>query len=170
MIAVGLGVASCSDAVRARFGDERVAGHGRARAAYELAVRIPVETAVSEEVIFRSALLGLALSRRSTPAALASTSLLFGLWHVLPTWASLDGSALGTLTGTRPAPRVTSVVGVVGATTCAGLAFAALRLRSGSVVAPVVAHAALNMTSFVIARSTARPLPAGRSSTRKELR
>jgi uncharacterized protein len=158
-IAVGVAAASRSDAVRARFVDERVTGHGRARATYELAARIPLETALSEEVIFRGALLGLALGRRSTPAALLSSSILFGLWHVLPTWVGLESAAVGRIDGVRPPAHAATVAGVVGATTCAGVAFAALRLRSGSVIAPVLAHAALNMTSFAVTRSTVRRPP-----------
>lgn len=152
-IAVGVGVASRSESVRARFVDERVTGHERARATYELVVRIPLETALSEEVIFRGALLGLALGRRSTSAALLSSSVLFGLWHVLPTWVGLEGSAVGQISAVRPSAHAATVAGVVGATTLAGVAFAALRLRSGSVLAPVLAHAALNMTSFALTRS-----------------
>jgi len=155
-IAVGIGVAGRFGAVRERFSDDRVATHDRVQAAYELAVRIPLETALAEEVIFRGALLGLALGRRSTPAALVTTSALFGLWHVLPTWAGMDGSAVGASVGEGPAARVGAVAGVVAATACAGAAFGFLRLRSGSLVAPVVAHSALNMTSFAVARSAAR--------------
>jgi uncharacterized protein len=153
-IALGVGAASRSEGVRARFIDERVTSHGSARATYEFAARIPLETALSEELIFRGALLGVALDRRSTPAAVLSSSVLFGLWHVLPTWVGLETAAVGQTDAARRPEHAATVAGVVSATTCAGVAFAALRLRSGSVIAPVLAHAALNMTSFAVTRST----------------
>jgi membrane protease YdiL (CAAX protease family) len=147
--------AGTSERTRHRFIDARVRGHGPGRAAYELVARIPLETALAEEMIFRSALLGIALQRRSPAAAVATASLLFGLWHVVPTWAEFDGSAVGAAAGERPSARLGAVVGVVLATAGAGAGFAALRLRSGSVLAPVIAHATLNITTFALARRAA---------------
>jgi membrane protease YdiL (CAAX protease family) len=45
---------------------------------------------------------------------------------------------------------------VVAATAGAGAGFAWLRLRSGSVVAPMLVHATLNMTAFAGVRAVAR--------------
>jgi membrane protease YdiL (CAAX protease family) len=136
------------------FFDERVGDHDPRRARFELAVRIPFETALAEEVLFRGALLGLALRQRSTLAAVGTSSVLFGLWHVHPTWVGHDGSALGSALGDHPSARLGSVAATVAATSVAGAAFAALRLRSGSVLAPVLVHAALNMASFAATRAT----------------
>jgi membrane protease YdiL (CAAX protease family) len=145
------------------FFDERVGDHDPGRARFELAVRIPFETALAEEVLFRGALLGLARRQRSTVAAVVTSSVLFGLWHVLPTWDGHDGSALGSALGEQPAARVGSVAAVVAATSAAGAAFATLRLRSGSVLAPVLVHAALNMASFAATRAAhARSAPVDR--------
>ena len=41
--------------------------------------------AAAEEIAFRGALLGLLLRRHRRATAVASSSLLFGLWHLLPT-------------------------------------------------------------------------------------
>lgn len=154
VLAAGVLVAARAPRSRDHFVNERIGDHRRGRAAFELAVRIPLETALAEEVIFRSALLGLALRQRSTPAAVVTSSVLFGLWHVVPTWAELDGSAVGASVARRPSARIGSVGAVVAATTAAGAAFAAIRLRSGSVLAPVLAHATLNAASFVATRRT----------------
>ena len=49
---------------------------------------------------------------------------------------------------------VAGTLGVVIATGLAGAALAALRLRSQSVIAPTLVHAALNMTAFAGVRVT----------------
>jgi membrane protease YdiL (CAAX protease family) len=112
-------------------------------AAFETLVRVPFETALAEELIFRGALLGIALDLRSPARAIAFSSLAFGLWHVPPTRQSFDPS-----TGA-----------IIIATTAAGVGFALLRLRAKSVAAPIVVHAALNMAAYagvwLTARSTA---------------
>ena len=154
-IATAIGVATRWPSVRDRFADERIASHSPARATYEFVARIPIETALSEELLFRAALLGIGLHGRTSPRALAVSSALFGLWHVPPTWMDLSGSAVGAAAGEGPGARAGAVAGVVAATGAAGALFGLLRLRSGSVLAPVVAHATLNMASFAVARSAA---------------
>ena len=105
-------------------------------------VRIPLGTAVFEEVLFRSVLLGALLTRWSTRTALAASSALFGLWHVVPAWETTSGSAAAT-TG--------AIVGTVVVTTVAGLLFGGLRLWSRSVVAPILAHIGTNSFAYVAA-------------------
>ena len=56
-----------------------------------------------------------------------ASSLLFGLWH-------LDPTALWSL------DRLGGAVGTVAATAAAGAVFHVLRRRSGSLLAPVLAH------------------------------
>jgi membrane protease YdiL (CAAX protease family) len=141
-----VGAALASPRTRSLLADEKITGAGRAEAAFETFVRIPVETAFSEEVIFRGVLLGLALRNRSTLGAIVSSSLWFGLWHILPTIGSVDRGAGGSRPGLGA--RAGATTGVVAATTAAGAAFAGLRLGSGSTAAPIVAHAALNMAAF----------------------
>ena len=67
------------------FADYRVRQLSSGRARYEAAIRIPLGTALGEELIFRGALFGLLRRRHSTFTAVTVSSLLFGLWHVLPT-------------------------------------------------------------------------------------
>ena len=50
-----------------------------------------------------------------------------------------------------------STAAVVATTTAAGAGFAWLRLRADSVIAPVIAHAALNMVAFAGMRMTVEP-------------
>lgn len=156
ILAAGVAAASRWPRTHGHFVDERIGSHDRRRARVELAARIPFETALAEELIFRAALLGIALQHRSTPVAVLTSSALFGLWHALPTWVGIDGSAVGAVAGERRPARVAAVGGVVAATAAAGSGFAILRLRSGSVLAPVLAHAALNMASFAATREATR--------------
>jgi membrane protease YdiL (CAAX protease family) len=102
--------------------------------------------------LFRSGLTALFARRRSWPVAVSMANAIFGLWHVLPTTASLDTSAAGERIGEHPARSVGAVAGVVGATALAGIGFSVLMRRAGSVSAPVVVHAALNGATYTATR------------------
>ena len=149
------------------FVDERVRDHTTAELTYHTLLRIPVATALGEELVFRAALLGLFGRGRSRAVAVAATSVLFGLWHILPTLESLGPGPTTSPAADGPtsrwharAGRAALVTGVVVATAGAGAAFAALRLRSKSVLAPVVAHAGLNVATLIAARVVSRGTPA----------
>jgi hypothetical protein len=143
---------------RRLFAEDRITAHKPSRAVYEVLVRIPLGTAFSEEAIFRGAMLGVMLRRRPCQSAVVRASLWFGVWHVLPTLASLRSALLGKRFNGRVKAAL-AVSGVVGITAGAGTALAALRLRSRSVVAPVLAHAALNATAYLVARRAGRTEP-----------
>jgi len=94
-------------ATRPLFQDRRVTAVGRREAIYHLAVRIPLATAVAEELAFRGALLGLVQRRRSPAAAVAWTSLVFGASHALPTLKHYDGNpASGLVADPRQGGRI----------------------------------------------------------------
>lgn len=147
-VAAAVAVAALIPATRSLFEDERFAGVTWAEAAFELLVRIPLGTALFEEVVFRSVLLGLFLRRTSVAAAVAASSFLFGLWHILPTLADIDTSAVGDQADSAWS-EAGLVAGVVAFTAVAGAVFAWLRLRSRSVAAPVLAHAAVNVSAYL---------------------
>jgi membrane protease YdiL (CAAX protease family) len=106
-------------------------------------VRIPLGTAVYEEVVFRSVLLGIFLvALRRTWHAVAVTSVLFGLWHIVPAVESAGDGALAV---------VGAVVGTVFITALGGVLFGVLRTWSRSVVAPILAHTATNSLAFLAA-------------------
>lgn len=125
------------------FVDARFADLGATQTLYELLVRIPLGTALAEELIFRGALLGLYLRRHTFLKAALFSSLAFGLWHVVGAMASLQSNAAGEVLAS-PAARAGGVLATVLATGAAGMGFCWLRRRSGSVLAPAVTHAALN--------------------------
>jgi membrane protease YdiL (CAAX protease family) len=97
-------------------------------------VRIPIGTVVFEELAFRGVLQGLLVRRHTLGPAVVATSALFAVWHVPGVWSS------------GPA----AVVGTVAATFVAGLGFSWLRVRSGSLLAPILAHWATNAWSLAI--------------------
>jgi membrane protease YdiL (CAAX protease family) len=138
------------------FHDRRVGGVGRREAAYHLAVRIPLATALAEEIQFRGVLLAL-LRRRHPPATAALwTSLLFGASHVLPTIDHYQGNPVSGLAADLGRGRQLAVLATALSTTAAGAAFAWLRLRSGSVLAPTLAHAAVNVSAYLAGRRAVR--------------
>ena len=143
-------------ATRPFFRDRRVIEVGRREAIYHLAVRIPLATAVAEELTFRGALLGLARRRRSAAVAVGWTSLLFGVSHALPTLKHYDGNPASGLVADPRQGRWVAVVGTTLSTAGAGCVFTWLRLRSRSLLAPILAHAASNASAYLAGRWVAR--------------
>ncbi|MGS0686429.1 CPBP family glutamic-type intramembrane protease, partial [Nakamurella sp. GG22] len=82
---------------------------------------------------------------RTVVAATAVSSVLFGLWHVLP---ALGGGAanesVSGVVGGGTGGSVFLVVGTVLFTTAAGVVFGVLRDRSDSLLAPIGLHWAVN--------------------------
>jgi hypothetical protein len=138
------------------FHDRRHSGIGRREAAYHLAVRIPLATALAEELQFRGVLLALLRRRRSPAAAALWTSLLFGASHALPTIDHYRGNPVSDLAPDPGRGRRLTVLATTLSTASAGGAFAWLRLRSGSVLAPTVAHAAVNISAYLAGRRAVR--------------
>lgn len=136
--------------------DRRVEGLAPRDLAFEAGVRIPFETALAEEVLFRG--VHEAWLRRHGSAAYSTTvgALVFGLWHVPPALASLARTTAGDRVGDGRAHRATAVLATVGTTALAGVGFSVLRRSSGSVVAPIVVHAALNAAGLIGAWTVAR--------------
>jgi membrane protease YdiL (CAAX protease family) len=119
--------------------------------AYEIGVTIVLLTAVPEELAFRGVLLGSATSLWGSRRATLVSSALFGLWHIEPTLETMSGnSAVGGASASLGG-QVLLVLGAVAVTFVAGLAFCWLRLRSRSLMAPLLAHVASNGLALVVA-------------------
>ncbi|MDJ0962259.1 MAG: CPBP family intramembrane metalloprotease [Acidimicrobiia bacterium] len=117
--------------------------------AYQVLVRIPFGTAFFEEVAFRGVLFSQWQRTTTLRGATVATSLLFGLWHVLPTLGRLDLNPAGGY-AVNGLATVGIVAGAVAVTAAAGFVFAWLRMRSGSLLAPIIAHALINSSAFSI--------------------
>ncbi len=129
------------------FEDERLADVGPAIVAYRAFIRIPLGTALFEEFAFRGVLLGAWARVADQTRAMIGSSLVFGLWHIRPTIELLDANGLAATSWGRG----WALLGAVAATTAAGYLFCLLRYRSGSLVAPFVAHSAINSLAIIAA-------------------
>lgn len=143
-------VALALPGTRELFADDRVGDVPFVGMAYQVLLRIPLGTVLLEEVAFRGVLLGMLAHRTTTWRAVFGSSLLFGLWHVLPAIGiERTNPVLERLFG--DAGRAVAVVAAVLGTMAAGYVFCALRLRSRSVVAPMMLHVATNSMGFLVA-------------------
>ncbi len=104
-----------------------------------LTVDIPVGTVWSEETMYRGALRAVAVDAFGPVAGNLLQAGAFGLSHIV------DARGNGE-----------PVVGTVLATAAAGWAFGRLAARSGSVIAPVLAHLAVNEAGAVAAMAVQR--------------
>jgi uncharacterized protein len=116
-----------------------------ARVLAEVLVFIPLGTVLPEELAFRGVLWALLRREYGEVTATVVSSALFGLWHVLPalTGSAANQAASATL-GSGVGGTVLRVVGTVVFTGLAGVVLCLLRIRSGSLLAPIAAHWAVN--------------------------
>jgi membrane protease YdiL (CAAX protease family) len=121
------------------------------RLLYELWVSIVLVTAIPEEFAFRGVLLGSALRLWGPWRASLITSALFGLWHILPTLHTMSDNRAVAGPAASTGGQVLVVLGSIAVTFVAGLAFCWLRLRSRSLIAPVMAHIATNGLALTVA-------------------
>src|SRR5215475_13782705 len=124
---------------------------GGGRLLYELAVPIVLLTAIPEEFAFRGVLLGSALRLWGPWRASLITSALFGLWHVAPTLHTMSDNREFAGAAAHTGGQVLLVLGSVAVTFVAGLILCWLRLRSRSLIAPVMAHVAANGLALTVA-------------------
>lgn len=153
----GIAGAFGSSRGRALLHDERVEGLASRDFAFQAGVRIPFETALAEEVLFRGVYD--AWLRRDDAPRLYATLLgaaVFGLWHIPPGIASVERTGAGARIGTSRAGRGAAVAGTVVSTAVAGVGFTIVRRRGGSVVASAIVHAAVNTSGLAGAWLVAR--------------
>jgi membrane protease YdiL (CAAX protease family) len=132
---------------RPMFDDARTTGIGAGLLAYRALIRIPFGTVLLEEVAFRGVLLAAWRRVADTRWAAVGSSAVFGLWHVRPAIDLLIENDIAA----GGAARSLAVAGAVVGTTAAGLVFCWLRIKSGSLVAPLIAHAAANSLATLVA-------------------
>lgn len=134
---------------RTVLADGRFVGMELPRALFEMLVRIPLAVALTEEIAFRGVLLGVLMARTTALRAVLISSVLFGLWHILPGLSALE-SASGIVDVSSTGVEMGLVAVQVIVTGVAGAVFAWLRLRGRHVASSILVHAPLNSVSFAI--------------------
>ena len=150
IVVLVLAVAAVIPATNGFLHDSR-AQIGGGRLLYDLAVPIVLLTAIPEEFAFRGVLLGSALGLWGPWRASLITSALFGLWHVAPTLHTMPDNREFAGAAAHTGGQVLLVLGSVAVTFVAGLILCWLRLRSRSLIAPVMAHVAANGLALTVA-------------------
>lgn len=148
VIALGITIAVAIEATRELFMDDRVIENSVGWVLFQAFVRIPLATALYEEVLFRGIVFGMLVRRYSPLVAGLVSSILFGFWHILPTLETLDTNPAGGLF-TGVIGIIVAIVGAVGGTAFAGLAFLWIRLYANSTVAPILAHIGTNSLAMI---------------------
>jgi membrane protease YdiL (CAAX protease family) len=121
--------------------DKRVEDKRGSALIYYMLVRIPLGTAVTEELVFRGVLFASwRAAGMSTAGAAVCASVAFGLWHISPT---AIGVRMNDPAASFRKIRV-AVAGAVLLTTIAGLALSWWRIESGSLLGPIVVHGGVN--------------------------
>lgn len=107
-------------------------------------VLIPLGTVLLEEVAFRSVLWGMLARHARMWQVLLGSSLLFGLWHVIPASATGNAAIASVFSSLGGHATAALIVGTVLFTAVGGLVAGELRRRSGSVLASIGMHWATN--------------------------
>lgn len=119
---------------------------------YQAFVRIPLGTALLEEVAFRAVLPALFAHRWGVLRGSVLASLCFGFWHVLPALSLNEVNPTATkVFGTGAGGVLAAVVFAVVGTAIAGLWWCWIRYRAHSVLATIIAHIASNSVAYTIA-------------------
>jgi|SRR5882724_6640288 len=117
---------------------------------------VPLGTVLLEEVAFRGVLPGLINRHRGATWASITSSVLFGLWHILPSLRLGHANrAVGAALGADATGRVLTVLAAVAFTALAGLLLCELRRRSGSLLAAAGLHWATNGLGLLLAAALA---------------
>lgn len=128
--------------------------HLRGRAlAYQALIRVPLGTALLEELAFRGVLYAAWRDAGEGVAAVVSCAV-FGLWHVVPAATMVRVN----VPSARSSFAGRSVAATVVVTAAAGAALLWLRVATGSVVVPFVAHASVNSLATVAGAMAGRRL------------
>ncbi|GEB55678.1 CPBP family intramembrane glutamic endopeptidase [Streptomyces gardneri] len=135
---------------RSLFEDRRYDGMTGGELAVRVLVTVPVGTVLVEEIAFRGVLYGLVRRARGTVWATIVSSVLFGLWHVLPSLHLATAKpALTSVLGDSALGSVLAIAGAVLFTAASGVLFCELRRRSDSLLAPMGLHWAVNALGYV---------------------
>jgi membrane protease YdiL (CAAX protease family) len=143
---VVLALSSFDDILR----DERFVESSIGLLLFHALIRIPLGTALYEEVLFRGVIFGM-LVRRYTPLKAAIwSSILFGLWHILPVLDAMRTNPVGTHFSGLSGAAAAVLAAVIG-TFVAGMGLLWIRLFANSILASVIVHIGTNSTAIIAA-------------------
>ena len=164
-------VGSAFKRTRAAFHDERMSELTGSRMMFQALVEVPFGTVLLEEIAFRAVLLSMLIRRFGLVWGVVIGSVLFGLWHILPSIGTHEQNpALGSVVGEGRRGNILAIALSVLTTTLAGVLFAALRLLSGSVLAPMGFHWATNGLGYAFSWLLIRTRDRRREKHRREVR
>ncbi|HSK27337.1 MAG TPA: CPBP family intramembrane glutamic endopeptidase [Jiangellales bacterium] len=141
LVAVAYVVALAVPRVRRALRDDRYRVPRRTAVRMAVVV-VPLATVLVEEVAFRGVLWGLLSESVGPVRATLWSGALFGVWHLLPALDMARRNVALRDRGGRTALATVAVTVVV--TAVAGVLLAELRRRSGSLLAPIGVHWAVN--------------------------
>ena len=136
-------VASRITYTRKFFYDARTINTEKTKLLYRVFVDVPISTVLLEELFFRGFLYGFLQSAYGTLEAVMVSSILFGLWHILPSLSFSEENEAA------PA-KIPTIIGTVCFTTLSGVIFCLLLIWSGSILAPIALHYAVNSASLIM--------------------
>lgn len=145
---IGMAIPSTRDA----FVDSRAATSSVWVMLYQVLVRIPLGTVVIEEVAFRGvlpALMGAAPAIRWRWGPVVGASLLFGLWHILPSLGIATGNA--AVSDVLGGNQLVVTLLAVASMTLAGVLMCALAWIGKGIKTTMLLHWATNSLGFVAA-------------------
>lgn len=152
-----LGLLLVAPAGREAFRDARAADLSVGRLLWVTLVRVPFGTVLLEETAFRGVLWAMIRRRHGTAWATGGSSLLFGLWHLMPARGiNRSNAAVGSVFGGGAAGVAPTVAVAIVATAVAGVVLCELRRRSDSLLPPIALHWAVNSLGYAFAWAAAR--------------
>ena len=163
IVSFPLFLALASPRAAAAVADERAAGLTLGQLLFRALGRVPLGTALPEEVLFRGILYAVAQPLGPMQAAVLS-SVAFGLWHIAPTRNLLEEN--GLVPGRSRLAVATMIAGAVLATAAGGAFLVWLRVESGGIAAGLGLHATLNSLGMVAAHLANRRTSAAATRTR----
>jgi len=135
--------------VRPYLLDQRAADQRRRDVVYRVLVRLPLGTALFEEVAFRGVIEAIWRRAGSDPRDAATVAAIgFALWHLIPGTQALDGNPLDQHVNSALTRAGVVTLGAL-LTGLASLGFSRMRARSGSLMAPWLTHAAVNSAMYL---------------------
>lgn len=157
VVAVIFFLAALIRPARVLFADERATSAPGRQIARRMLIDVPLGTVLLEETVFRGVLYGMLWQSFNQVVAIVGTSVLFGLWHVLPAIPSHEShEAVRKAVGTSIWGKLAAIALTVLGTAAAGIGFALTRWWTGSVFPAIGLHWALNGLGLFAAWALAR--------------